>query len=242
MRMLVSDLDGTLLGNDDALRRFAEWYAAHKEQFRLVYASGRFFESMVELIDSTLLPEPDAVIASVGTMIALYPDGENIDAWPRCLGHWDAKGIRDVLMASGELALQPDEVQTEFKLSFYADGLDTTALVEMRRRLSENGYSAEMVYSSDRDLDVLPVGAHKGSAAAFLATEWGLKPRQVVVCGDTGNDMPMFMHGFRGVVVGNAQAELKTLRSPDVYHSEYNHADGVLDGIKYWSRRKVVPA
>jgi hydroxymethylpyrimidine pyrophosphatase-like HAD family hydrolase len=86
----------------------------------------------------------------------------------------------------------------------------------------------------------LPAGVHKGSAAAFLVAKWGLRTEQVVVCGDTGNDKSMFMRGFRGVVVGNAQPELKALQSPDVYHSERTHADGVLDGIEHWLRRQAL--
>jgi hydroxymethylpyrimidine pyrophosphatase-like HAD family hydrolase len=92
------------------------------------------------------------------------------------------------------------------------------------------------VYSSNRDLDVLPAGVDKGSAAAFLASHFGFQPRQVVVAGDTGNDASMFTHGFRGIVVGNAQAELKSLCSPDVYKSDGSYADGVLEGLEYWLR------
>lgn len=31
----------------------------------------------------------------------------------------------------------------------------------------------------------------------------------VIVCGDSGNDLGMFESGFKGIIVGNAQDELK---------------------------------
>ena len=136
-----------------------------------------------------------------------------------------------------ELVPQPDEFQAEFKLSYFAEDLDRGFLVEVPRRLAASGQAVEIVYSSRRDLDVLPAGVNKGSAAAFLATGWGFSAGQVIVAGDTGNDASMFTHGFRGVVVENAHAELNSLRSHDVYHSAKTFADGVLDGLQYWLQR-----
>src|SRR5690606_25882668 len=69
LNLIVSDLDGTLLGDDGALRCFAAWYDERRADFRLVYSSGRFLDSVRQSIAETYLPEPDAVICGVGTEI-----------------------------------------------------------------------------------------------------------------------------------------------------------------------------
>jgi len=236
-RLLISDLDGTLLGDGEALERFAEWFLAHRTRMRLAYNTGRFYESVRDLVDFTPLPEPNVVIGGVGTEVRLFPGGDRVDGWPRCVGPWERSGVQSALAQVRELEPQPDEFQAEFKLSYYADDLACAFLVELRRRLAALGHAVEVVYSSNRDLDVLPAGVDKGSAAAFLASQVGLQPGQVIVAGDTGNDASMFTHGFRGIVVGNAQAELKSLASPDVYQSEADYADGVLEGLAHWLQR-----
>ena len=233
-RLLISDLDGTLLGNDAALERFADWHETVRGSVRLAYNSGRFFESVSELVASTPLPAPDAVIGGVGTDIRIFPYGERVDGWPRPLAPWRRRDILSALARYRELEPQRDEYQAEFKLSYYAPDLDCAFLVDLRRRLAASGQFVEIVYSSNRDLDVLPAGINKGSAASFLATCWGFTPERVIVAGDTGNDASMFARGFRGIVVDNGDAQLKCLRGADVYHSGEAHADGVLDGLEHW--------
>jgi hydroxymethylpyrimidine pyrophosphatase-like HAD family hydrolase len=99
------------------------------------------------------------------------------------------------------------------------------------------GQSATLVYSSNRDLDVLPADVHKGAAAAFLARTWNIDPRRIIVAGDSGNDATMFQMGFRGVVVANAQPELRALVGRYIYHAEQAYAAGVLEGVRHWQER-----
>lgn len=232
--LLVSDLDGTLLGQPEALERFARWRQAHQDQLRLAYNSGRFYESICELVAEGPLPAPDAVIGGVGTEIRLYPGGEVLAGWPPADVRWDRAAIQALLQAEERLQIQPEDFQSPFKLSYYAYDLDESFLQELRRRLAEAGHPVEVVYSSSRDLDILPAGVNKGSAAAFLASFFHVPVDRVIVAGDTGNDAAMFICGFRGIVVANAQPELKALQSPKVYHASCSYADGVLEGLEYW--------
>ena len=231
--MLVSDIDGTLLGNDAALGRFADWYRERQDQLRLVYNSGRFVDSIQELVHSTDLPKPDAMIGGVGTQIRLSDNGQ-LKRWPQTSDAWDPVKVRVVILRSTGIQPQPPEAQTDFKVSFYAEKIDTARLVELQRDLMAAGLSVELVYSSNRDLDILPAGVNKGSASKQLAAHWDIPPDRVAVAGDTGNDESMFLQGFRGIVVNNAQEELKALNSPDVYHAPRRFADGVIDGLAHW--------
>ena len=81
---------------------------------------------------------------------------------------------------------------------------------------------------------MLPAGIDKGTATAYLAACWNMPSDQVIVCGDTGNDLSMFEHGFLGVVVGNALPELTALASPRVFQAKQHFAAGVCEGLRHW--------
>jgi sucrose phosphatase-like protein len=233
--LIISDLDGTLLGDDEALRQFGCWASARRQSLRLAYSSGRFVESVRESIKDTPLPEPDAIIGNVGTDIYLYPAGKRLEAWHQHIGvNWDAERARATLRDISGLRPQPDECQSSYKVSYFFEGAQPDDLAHIKRRLKEAGVEAELVYSSNRDLDVLPARANKGTAAAFLARTWEFDPQRVIVCGDSGNDRKMFEHGFRGIVVANAHDELQRLDGDNIYHARRSFAAGVLEGISHW--------
>jgi sucrose phosphatase-like protein len=233
--LLISDLDGTLIGDEEALKVFAKWIQAHKDFLSLVYATGRTFDSVVQEIQTTALPEPNVIITSVGTDIYDYPSGELMKIWHEKINkNWDAETVRKLFSSHSELELQPEQFQSAFKASYYLPDASHEQILKLKKQLRKTSIEAEVIYSSNCDLDFLPLRASKGKASAFLASRWYIPPQRVLVCGDTGNDKALFEQGFRGIVVGNAQPELKSLRGPGVYHADGFFACGVLEGIRYW--------
>jgi sucrose-6F-phosphate phosphohydrolase len=236
--LLVSDVDGTLLGNDRDLMRFAAWHGRYRSRVRLVYASGQFYESVAAMVRGGILPRPWAIIGGLGTDLRIYPSGRPIFAWDeRLYKSWDGKRIRETLATRARLELQPEEFQSEYKVSYYLTDASPEELATIRAKLRDCDSGAHIVYSSRRDLDVLPAGIDKGSATKFLAEYLDYEPDEVIVCGNSANDRAMFRHGFRGIVVGNAHAELLAMDCPAVYKSRYFYAAGVLDGLNHWRKR-----
>jgi sucrose-6F-phosphate phosphohydrolase len=234
LSLLVSDLDGTLLGDESGLERFRSWYEREKGQVRLAYSSGRFLGSIQESIDEGDLPVPDAIIGGVGTEILDTATGRRILGWPPITYRWNPYVVRAICGLHPELAEQPPQLVSYYKVSYYAYDLDQAFFRRLARKLEDSAQEVNIVYSSQRDLDILPAGANKGAAAAFLAQRWGIGRERVIVAGDSGNDSDMFRQGFRGIVVGNAQAELKSLHAPNVYHAAGHYATGVVEGLQQW--------
>ena len=69
-----------------------------------------------------------------------------------------------------------------------------------------NEQNCDLLYSADRYLDFLPRGVNKGSTLRRLVHDLGIDMNQVLVAGDTLNDLSMFEQGFRGVCVGQRRS------------------------------------
>lgn len=63
--------------------------------------------------------------------------------------------------------------------------------------------ACDLLYSAGQYLDVLPPGVNKGRTLRRLVEHLDADPENVLVAGDTLNDLSMFEQGFIGVCVGS---------------------------------------
>ncbi len=247
IRLFSSDLDGTLLGNPEATHRFKTTWEKLPPRRRplLVYNSGRLVDDMRRFITEGVLPAPDFFLGGVGTQIYdARADRFLADFYQFLSEGWDLKSIEAVAGAYPGIRRQPDEFQHEFKSSWFLDRATPEQLAELRQRLAAAGLTVSLVYSSQRDIDLLPPPATKAGALQWLCSKLRIGLDETLVAGDTGNDSSMFrLPGVRGIIVENAQPDLfeATVDIP-VYTAKAVLADGVLDGLLHFGVIARVPS
>ena len=244
VKMFCSDLDGTLIGNPEATRRFKHaWeYLPARTRPLLVYASGRLVQDIIDLLATQVLPWPDFIIGGVGTQVYDGRQKRSLSTYSQQFrSNWQLEIIEEIVKELPGITRQPSEFLHRYKSSWYLHeaSADTIALLE--KRLADAGQEVCVVYSSMRDLDVLPARSGKDGALRWLCSSLGIPLNSVVVAGDTGNDASMFLlPDVRGIVVENAQPELiEAVVKIPTFNATKVIADGVLEGLQHFG---VIPS
>lgn len=235
-RMIITDLDNTLTGDDGALAEFVKIIQAN-EHVGLGISTGRHVDSALALIEELGLPKPDLLDTDVGTQI-YYGEGLTPDrSWQKQIGYaWDPVKIREVLATVPGLESQSEGEQSEFKISYIVDSREEITSKKIKKILRESKLRAKVIMSLGRYLDIVPVRGGSDMTMRHVLWKWGFAPENVLVAGDSGNDAGMLLGGSLGVVVGNYSTELKRLKNrPRIYFAEAAHAAGILEGIKYYN-------
>jgi len=240
MITFISDIDGTLLGNQPALNELNSFIAEHRDSFFIVYATGRDVTEMHRGLFTEGLLMPDAVILSTGSEIYTVNNGAFLPdiQWENMISaSWDKGRVEEAAKKVNGLMTQGKS--EKLKVSYF---IDPSEADEIRKKFdvlfSENGIKAKIIISHEKYLDIIPINCDKGKAAAFLVNKLALPPDKCVVAGDSENDIDLFESFYQGIVVGNAHHGLRlSTLNKDFYMAGTDYAAGVLEGLRYYMQR-----
>ncbi len=236
-KLIVSDIDHTLLGDDDALKEFIEILKTTKSYAGFAVATGRSVDSASEVLKENNVPEPDIIISSVGAEIYYNHNGKLIysKGWAAHIrNQWNREKIKELLSKFDFIEYQEEENQREFKISYYTND-NPKNLEKINETLRKNKEKANIIFSHGQYLDILPYRASKGKAIRYLSYRWNIPYENILVAGDSGNDSEMLKGDLLGVVVANYSSELEQLKGQRrIYFSGREYAGGIVDGIKHY--------
>ena len=246
--ILASDIDHTLTGDRKALDLLAARISSLREQGKLflILSTGRRLDQVLAGVEEEGIPYADAIISQVGTEIYLPPYAEGmapLAQWEtRLLQQFSAKRAVAFLEEIEGLEMQPQKYNTSLKVSCYLDNAPdpdaAAALIRQRIDQASKGDAYQVVWSSGRDLDIIPAAAGKGRAIQYVIQLLNLEAGKIIVAGDSGNDRSMFDSFDYGIVVANAQPELKQLRAEahkrGFYFAQNEYAAGVTEGLRHF--------
>jgi len=235
-RLLVCDIDNTLIGDADALSTLMQQLKGMGDGVAFGIATGRTIESTLRILKEWKVPQPDVFITSVGSEIRYGSKLTEDVGWQQHNNYrWRPGEVYEAMRDIKGLKLQHSGEQRRHKISFNVDAKKAPKIRELRQHLRQRDIHVKLVYSHQAYLDILPIRTSKGTAVRHVAMKWGFPLDQVLVAGDSGNDEEMLGGHTLGVVVGNHSPELKKLRGREqVYFATAGYAQGVLEGIQHY--------
>ena len=232
--LLATDLDNTLAGDSAALQALFKFHEDVQVEPALIYVTGRHLDSALQLMEEEQLPSPDLWITDVGTSIyeatTLVEDSEWHD-WMN--ENWQPSNI--LRTASKYPVLHRQDLPHTKRISFTVEPGHGESVRLFEMELKRQGIPHHLVFSSDRDVDLLPERSGKGAAVDYVLRRYAMQDVNVLLAGDSGNDAQMLSLPYPSVIVGNAQRELDALPAhPLIYRATTHFAGGIQEAWEYF--------
>lgn len=257
IRLLATDLDGTLLGID---RRVSEGNRNAVRRclnagIHVVLASGRNITGVLGHVEALDLNGP--LVCCNGAHVLMRPDLElehhtlSTDICQTLLTMGSSRGLhvhfysRERLLfvtddgwgkmylgrlegVAAETVRESDVLDAQITKAMFVAPQDTIAALHAECLISSEFALADLTLSESEYLEFLPKHANKGSGLRAVAAELGIPRHETAAIGDYINDLPMLEWVGVSGAVSNAAPEVKAIVKVQV---GTNEAGGVAQFI-----------
>jgi Cof subfamily protein (haloacid dehalogenase superfamily) len=238
IRLMLADVDGTLVTNDkvltpraiDAVRKLGEagvMFAITSgrpprgmsmliEPLRLTTPIAAFNGGIYTRDDMTVISEQDIPAQIVAPVISLL-ESSGLDAWIYRGAEWYvrdpsgphvAKEKNTVRFDPVVVASYDDLTHGVVKIVGVSDDFDAVQATADATR-DKFGDHVSASRSQPYYLDVTHPEANKGSVAKYLSRTYQIPSGQIATIGDMPNDVLMFAHSGLSIAMGNASHEVQ---------------------------------
>ena len=253
MKVLASDLDRTLLPNGEwpleqnSIEEFNK--LVKKNQVVLIYVTGRSLALAQQGIQEHNFIEPEIFITDVGAKIWKKQQNkwtedkdwqEHIKKEHPC---WNIEKIKEKIKQVPGVIRQEEKNNSLFKQSYYAQNKEQ---VEQVKELLKGEFDEHIIDSFDPTIqqeliDIMPKRLSKLSAIQFTQKKLRITNKDIIYCGDSGNDIEALKY-YQGVLVRNADNQLlQAIKdNPNIFFAQENeqgngyYVNGVIQGAYHF--------
>ena len=239
-RMIITDLDKTLLSNTQGLKEFSQLLREKRKETAFGIATARRLDSVLSVLKKFDIPKPDILLSSLGTEVYYSHNLDLSTDWARHVDHnWNPKAIHRILSSTPGLTLQEDTDQSQFKISYHLNNSvnGASSYQEIISLLRKEEQAVNVFLTGGQHLDITPARASKGLALRYVAQIWDIPLEHILVAGGGGADEDLMVGNTLSVVVANRQHEPFEFTHDEkhIYFTKAANALGILEAIEHYN-------
>lgn len=265
-RLVVSDVDGTLVRHDKSLAEatVAAFARLRANNIPATLISARPPTGIAWIAEKLAIEGPLAAFnggtlfsrdGTILSAIRLEPafarlaletiDAAGVDIWLFADGRWYARNADNPHVPRERLSAGIDVTLTDdlFALAGRTDKIvgvsdDAPRLIGVEERLKAAARGGATVARSQAYyLDVTALAANKGAGLKALAGAAGVPLAEVMVLGDMSNDLPMFAEAGFAVAMGQAPDEVKAAADAVTLSNDEDGVAAAIDRLLHGALR-----
>ncbi len=236
-RALFTDLNRSLLGDDDALKKLIDHVRKHRTRMKFGINTGLRLDAALRLLKRHNIPEPDFLITSLGTQINYAPTFTDDTAWTHHIEkQWTPRQVRRVMRGIEGVSLREEAQQSSCKISYLYDPEKAPSIEQISAMLYQEDQAVNVFFSHGQYLNVVPIRASKGLAMRFLLAQFDIPLERTLAIGGSGADEDIMRGNTLAAIVGNrSHEELSGVEEgSSIYFTDKTFAAGVLEAMDYY--------